>query len=249
MLGDRHRLRLLIPAHIEKAAMRVAQRIVAPARDADAAPAAPAGTVGAQAHAVAPVRQQMRRVQRHLAGGHFAQQARRAPLQGLRRRARRRRIQHRHLARCALVQQRGHRLDVRVGHAPALRHAAQQHVGQRHDAHALVVRHEGAHRREQLGARAPYRAEVERFDEAVAPARGQRLQGHEVGGGEVRRNLRGQRGGVGRNDQLVGRRAAQRQPGHALWRVLIGQRVVAAGVGRLRNAPGHALRIGKSDLL
>ena len=56
----------------------------------------------------------------------------------------RRLVQPRHLARRALVQQRGHRLDARVAHAPAPRRSRQQHVGERDDAHALVVRHEGA---------------------------------------------------------------------------------------------------------
>ena len=83
MLRDRHRMAghpcaRCRPAQVEEAAMRVAQRVVAPARDAGAAPAAPAGAVGAQRHAVAAVGQQVRRLQRGCAGKHLAQQARSA---------------------------------------------------------------------------------------------------------------------------------------------------------------------------
>ena len=65
----------------------------------------------------------------------------------------------------------------------------------------------------------------------------------------VRRDQRGQRRRIGGDHQLVGRCAAQRQAWHALRCVLVGERVVAPGIGRLRNAPGHVVRLGERDLL
>ena len=48
------------------------------------------------------------------------------------------------------MEQRTDRLDVCIGHAPALRWSAEQYVGKRHNAHALMVRHIGRHRRERV---------------------------------------------------------------------------------------------------
>ena len=46
----------------------------------------------------------------------------------------------------------------------------------------------------------------------------------------VRHQLQGQSAGIGRDDELLGGRAPQRQSRYAVRRVLIGQRVVAAGM-------------------
>ncbi len=191
----------------------------------------------------------MRGWHRGLARHHLAQQARRARggCQCGRRRGGRR--QARHLARGALVQQRRDGFQMRIGHAPALGHAIEQHIGQRHDAHALVVGHEGVDRRERAALGLARRCEVERLDEAVAPARRELLQSMQILRGLVRGDLRGQHRGVGRDHEFVCRRAAQRQAWHALRRVLVGQGVVAAGVGRLADAPGHLVRRGEGDLL
>ena len=62
-------------------------------------------------------------------------------------------------------------------------------------------------------------------------------------------DLGGERGGVGRDDELVVRRSAQRQARHALRRVLIGEGVVAAGVRRFRDAPRHVVLARERDLL
>ena len=250
MPGDGHRPLAATPAQVKEAAQRIAQRVVAPARIADLAPAAPARAVGAQRHAVAPVGEHVGGLQRAGARHHFAQQTRyAAALQGAWQRARWRRVQHRDLARRAFVQQRRHRSHVGIGHAPALRHAAQQHIGQCHDGHALVVRHERAHGRESLGAGLPRRREVERLDKAVLCTRVQCLQRRKIKAGGVRGNLRRQAGCVGRDHQFVAGRAAQRQAGNPLRRVLVGQRVVAGGIGRLGDAPGHVLRPRIGNLL
>ena len=147
------------------------------------------------------------------------------------------------------MQQRGHRFDVRVAHAPAPRCAIQQHIGDGDDAHALVVGHESVDAGETDGGGLAGGAEVERFDEAVARARGQRLQHSEVFDRAVRCDLRRERGGVRRDHQFVGWCAAQREAWHALRCVLVGERVVTGGVGRLRDAPGHVVFVCEPDLL
>ncbi len=249
VLRERDGARLPVPAQMEEAAEGVAQDIVARAGHHVAAPAAGARAVGAQRDRVAAVRQQVGRLDRRHARKDVAQHARAALAQGVGRRARRRLVQPRHLARGALVQQRRHRLDPRIAHAPAARRPGQQHVGQGDDAHALVMRHEGLDPGDALVARLARRRVVERLDEAVAAARLRRLETAQVGGGAVRRDLGGERGGVGRDHQLVDRRAAQGERGNALRRVLVGEGVVAAGVGRFGDAPGHVMPSGEGDLL
>ena len=249
VLGDRHGLRLAIPAHVEERAVRVAQQVVARARDADVAPAAPARTIGAQRDAVAAVREQVRRRQRHHARHELAQHAGHATLARVGRGLGRRFEQHRDLTWRTLVQQRADGLDVRVRHAPTARRAVEQHVGDRDDAHALVVRHEGVDAGEAAGVVLATGAEVERLDETVAGARRQRLHQREVRDREVRRDLCRECSRIRRDHELVGRCAAQCRARHALRRVLIGERVVARRVGRLRDAPGHVVLARERDLL
>ena len=180
MLGDGDQLRLLVPAQIEKAAVSVAQCVVAPTRDTQLAMLAAARPIGAQRQAVAPVGQHMGWLHRTGAGQHVAQQTRRPLLQGRQCRAAAGGRQGGDFARWALMQQGRYGLDMRVGHAPALRHTAQQHVGQCHDAHPLVMRHEGAHRSASTRIGLARRREVERLDEPVVFARPELLQCREI---------------------------------------------------------------------
>ena len=138
---------------------------------------------------------------------------------------------------------------MRIGHAPALPHAVQQQIGQRDQAHALVVGHEGADRCEGRILGLARRRVVQRFDKAVAGAWRQNLQALEVGHGQARRQRRSQRRGIRRDDQFVRRGWPHGQARHPLRRVLVGQRVVTGRVGRFTDAPGNALPTGKRDLL
>ncbi len=250
MAAHRHRRLAALQTHVHEAAAGVAQGVVAPARDAGGTPLAPARAVGAQAHAVAPVGEQVRGLQRLCAGHHRAHMVLRTALQGFQRQVGQRLVhQGRQGARRTFVQQRGDRFQVRVRHAPALRHAPTQHVGQRHDGHALVVGHVGAHRRAGAALRLARGGEIERLDEPVSTACREAGEVAHVLAGQARIDQRGQRGGVGRDHLLGQRRAAQRQPGHALRRVLVGQRVIAPGVGTLGHSPGHGLSLRMRDLL
>ena len=147
------------------------------------------------------------------------------------------------------MQQGRDRLQVRVGHAPALRRPVHQNMGQGHDGHALVVGHERAHRYIGLCAGAPWHRVVQRLDEPVAAACTEFFQRGKVLRCRVGRNQGGQGRGVGCDHQFVGGSPAQCQSGHALRGILVSQGVVAGGVGRLRNAPRHALLAGKGHLL
>ena len=249
MLGQRHRQGVTRTAQVEEAAAVVAQRVVAAACDVRRAQAAEAGAVGAQRHAVAAVGHDLRALQRVRARVHLARQA----LAGVAGFAARHGggglLQPGHLTRHALLQQRCHGGQPRIGHGPMPGQAVQQHIGQRHQRHALVVGHEGADecvrmaavRGGGVGGAAGLAAGgvVQRFDEAPGAACTQRLQPAQVGHGGARRDQRRQRGGVRGDHALVGRRAAQRQARHALRRVLVGQAAVGRGVGRFADAPGH----------
>ena len=245
VLGQREERAALGSAKVEKVTPGIAQRVVAPAVDAHAPAAAGACAVGAQAHAVVAVGQQLRRLDRMLTRRQHAHEQWRSRLQRDRQRVGRRCMQTRDLARGALVQQRDGGLDVRVGHAPALRHAVQQHVGQRHQRHALVVGHEGLdadqRRALHLAAALARGREVQRLEKTQPAARAKALECRQVQAGVVRCDLGRQRSGVGRDHQLVGRCAAQCQSRHTLRRILVGQGVVAARVGRFRDSPGHTM--------
>ena len=150
--GDRYRTAACGPAQVEETAMGVAQRVIPPAIDPDLAPAAAAGTVGAQRHAVAAVRQHHASAPIAVDARHQLRSAtcRRTPSAAAAGRRCRGDIQHRHLAWRALVQQRRHGLDRARRPCPsAAPMPSEQHVGQRDDAHALVVCHESAHRGER----------------------------------------------------------------------------------------------------
>ena len=264
MLGERHRRRLARPAQVQKAAIGVARSIVAPARDVDRAEPAPAGSVRTQGDVVATVRQQLRGGHGHLLRPH-------ATLHhlGILRhcvrvhtlRALQWISQARQLVRYALLQQRRHGGQARVGHAPAAWRALQQHIGQSDQGHALVVRHEGADEREAavtvlaavqnagLPSDLAFWAVVQRLDEAAGAACLQAIEHPHVGQCRQRVEHRRQRAGVGRHHQLIGWRAAHGQAWHALRRVLVGERVVHRRVGAFREAPGHAALAAIGDLL
>ena len=126
-------------------------------------------------------------------------------------------------------------------HAPALRHAAHEHIGQRHDSHALVVGHVSADQREFLAMGLAFGREVQRLVKAVAAARRQCSQRAKVVAGRTCVHQCGQRRGIRGNHQLAHGREAQCQSGHTLRGILVCQRVIAPGIGAFGNAPGHVL--------
>ncbi len=220
-------------------AMLAAQRVVAPARNSQPHPVRGPRAVGAQQHRRAAVGQQ----------GHRLQCAR-ARLQRAGRQRRRvgelvepgidprrwwpQRLDHR---RHRLVQQRRDRTDLRVAHEPAPRRAVVQRVRQRQQRHALVVRHEGGDAALRGPALLARRGVVERLDETEAVARAVLFEPAQVGPGLPRCDLQRQHRRIRRDHTLVLRRAPQRQRRGALRPVLVGQRDIALGMGRLGHAP------------
>ena len=256
VLGDGHWRRAARQAQVEEAAQRVTQRVVAAAVDPNATPAAVACAIGTQGDAVAAVAQHVGGLYRVGTGQDLAQRPGRAVLQGQQGplgQTGRQVKAGRHFTWWAFVQQGRHRLQLWVAHAPALCHTVHQRVGQRDDAHALVVGHEGADGREfGLGVAAtaqPGAGVVQGFDEAMALPCAQRCQPAQVGQRPARRQLRSHHGGVRRHHAVFRWCAAQGQPRHTLGRVLVGQAAVARRVGRLGNAPGQVLRLPVVDLL
>ena len=210
-------------AQIKKAAITVAQHVVAPARDVAALPAADACATGAQGDVVTPVGQQMR--------GFPAGQCRidvarvkhgRAALAvGLGRQARVGAFND--LARRAFVQQGFMRGHLRLGAKPAPGCVIAQHVAQRHQRHALVVGHEGLNDVVGLLFRLTRQREVQRFKQAQVTARAQFFKPHQVGDGRCGLEQCGQHGGIRGNHPIGQRGAPQRQAWHAKGRILVGQ--------------------------
>ena len=249
VLADRYRVVRTLAPQVEEAAVGVAQGVVAPARDVDAVETAPACAVATQRDAVAAVGQQLSglqcRLARHHRGARGICQRRAVVAHGRGWRLQ----QARDFARHAFLQQRCYRRQTRVAHAPAPWRAVQQHIGQRDDGHALVVGHHGVDRRAAAAAGLALGGEVDRFDETHRAARMQGLQPAQVGHSGAGLEHRRQRAGVGRHHQFVGRGTAQCQSRHALRRVLVGQGVVAGGIGRLGHAPRQALGLRVVPLL
>ena len=118
---------------VEKAAVSVAQQVVAPARHVQPVPSAGAGAAGAQRHRVAAVGQQMSGLPAVGQRAYLARLEYRQLLAvaGLGRMARIGALDD--LARRALVQQHFVRHHQRIGGKPATRGIGAQHVAQRHD--------------------------------------------------------------------------------------------------------------------
>ena len=237
---------------IEIAAERVAGRILAPARDRAFVPGAVAAARGRDHDGVAAVRQQVhdRRgggdvVDAALALGRLLDDLGRDALlldgAGPRRRP----------GHLFLEQQLGS-LDARVG-VEARRHRSSaghrgERVGQRDDGHALVVRHEGAHDFEARAVGQPFGREVDALVEAEAAARAEPLQALEVADRGQRRVHGCERRRIGRDHELPLEAAFQAEAGHAEGRILVSELGIAHVVGRLGNAPGHALGGAVVDL-
>jgi hypothetical protein len=229
--------------------MRIAQPVVAPAVDPDLAPAAPAGAVGAQRHVVAAVRQHQGRLDRGRARRHLAQQAARvAPLRLLA--ALQRPASHTASTPRAARARAAGRPPPRWARWPCPS-AAPPSSSTLASATMLMpwwwaMKVPTTVKRSAPVWRAGVKSSASKSRSArarpVAPARRSWPKAWRV-------DLRGQRRGIGRHHQFVGRRAAQREPGHALRRVLVGERVVAPGIGRFGDAPGHVQRPGEPDLL
>ena len=156
-------------ADVAEAAIAVARRILAPTRDRQIAPAAVPAAGAGHDHVVAAVGQQMG-VHRRAAGiGEHAHRARLFGRSGSRgpRFAGVRKDRRAGLGNAFLQQQIG-RPQHGIGQEAALHGLVEQHVGQRQQTHAFVMRHELPQGDTIRAGRTPRRREVDRFVESAS---------------------------------------------------------------------------------
>ena len=108
-----------------------------------------------------------------------------------------------------------------------------QHIRDRDQDHALVMRHESAHDDEVLALGHATRREVQRFIPAEAAAGAELRQHFEISQGGARIHHRRERGRIGRDHGIVAKPALQSQTRDAEAHVLIGQFDVASVERRL----------------
>ena len=223
------------------AAPVVARRVLAPARDAEIPPAAVAGAGCRHHHRIAPVRKQVclrRRVAGRVQATNFGEwrivDPRRRPyFLGAR-------VGHGDISRRALLQQQFRRAHRRLVVKPSAHDSVQQHVGDRDDRHALVVRHEGAHDRAVRSGGHAAAGVVDRLVVAIAAERAGRGQPVEIDH-RLRRFDHGRQGRcIRRDDGVRAESPLQAESRHAEVRVLVGEFEVAGVVSGFGDAPGHA---------
>ena len=149
------------------------------------------------------------------------------------------------VARRALLQEQlgglHHRLAVE-----ALAHAAvEQHVGERDERHALVVRHVGADHRDARALGEARARVVERLVEAVRAPAARARELDEVARRRGGIDHRRQRRRVRRDHQVLAEPALEPEPGHAEARVLVGEVEVAHVVRGLGDAPRDAAGLSR----
>ena len=115
------------------------------------------------------------------------------------------------------------RCDLGLGAEPAPGCIKAQHIAQRHQRHALVVRHKGLDDAEGLPFGLARGGEVERFEHAQFASPAQRFEPPQIGHRRCRFKQRGQHSGVRRHHAVGQRRAPHRQTRNAKRRILVGQ--------------------------
>ena len=143
------------------------------------------------------------------------------------------------IARRPLLQQQLGRLDDGFGVKSRAHRAAVQRVGDRHQRHALVMRHVRAHDGDALAFGHARRRIVQRFVPAEMTEAACCEQPREVLRRGFRIDHRRQRRRVWCDHRVLAQPALQPESGHAEVRVLIGELEVARVVCGLRDSPRH----------
>ena len=149
-------------------------------------------------------------------------------------------------ARDALVEEELRSAHQRIGVEAALPDLAAQGVGERTEAHAEVVGHEGLHHRARLAWIGP--GVIQRISESVRPESAPAFQRPEVGERPCRLDHRRQRRGVRRDDQVGVESSLERQVRHPEGPVLVGPEAIADVIAALADAPGHRVARAVDDL-
>ena len=135
----------------------------------------------------------------------------------------------------ALMQQQLNRFHQRIGVEARLPDIIQQHVRQRNQRHADVMRHVRANER-QARARGGARV-VKRVAETVLAECPQSLQRAQIVQRQWRVDLRRERRRIRRNDKITAQSALECEVGNAECAVLVGLMAVANVVRALAHAP------------
>src|SRR3954452_10710206 len=115
----------------------------------------------------------------------------------------------------------------------------QQRIGDGDDRHALVVSHEGTHRRDALAFGYPARRVIQGFVKAIPSARTDTREALEISRCSGGIDHRCERRRVWRNYHVFCKTALQSEARDAEVRILISELQVACVVGGFRNSPWH----------
>ena len=152
------------------------------------------------------------------------------------------------VARRALLQKQFSRLDDRLGMKPRPHRAVQHGVGNGHNRHALMMRHEGVDYRDAFALRKARRRVVQSLVEPVGALRADLSQTLQIGDRRPRIDHRSQSGCVGRYDSVFTKAALQPKARNPEIGVLIGQFQIARVIGGFGYAPGQREFCGVGDL-
>ena len=224
-------------AHIAKRAPGIAGGVFTPARNRQVFPAAVAATRVRNHHVISAVRQQL----------HFRHARVRVGKDPKGRIGRRRSGSQAGEFGCvgmecrgsgdALLQQQRGRLELQVRLESLLHRTIQQHISQRQETHALVMRHERADHGASLPARQTRLGVVYRLIESISSFTILLRESLQIQARLLRRDHQGHRGSVGRDHQVFRQSAFKAEAGYAECTVLIVEMNVDRVVPRLRNAP------------
>ena len=240
----------LIPRRPDRAALDIPQEeigspvipgdVFPPSGDAKPRAPAVARARGRQHHRIPAVREQVRPRRgvvrrRELTEGRFHE----LPHMGRRLHLFRTRSRHCHVPGHALLQEKLGRLDDGLAVEPRPHHPIAEHIRERDDGHALMVRHVGANDCHRRPGREPGRRVVERLVESVESPSAHGDEARKVAGGGARVDHGGQSGRVGRDDQVLAEAPLKAQTRNPEVRILVGQVEIAHVVRRFGDAPGN----------
>lgn len=137
---------------------------------------------------------------------------------------------------------------MRVGDKAFLHRRIAQHVVQRQQRHALVMRHERAHQRVLFATRHARGRVVDRFVQTETPVESQRLQLLQIAAGRIRFDHQCHRAGIRGDHQILAQPALEPEPGYTEGAVLIIAPRIDRVVARFGHAPRHRARRAIADL-
>ncbi len=152
------------------------------------------------------------------------------------------------IPRKSLLQKEFGRSNLGLGVKPGPHHPIEKNVGQRHEGHPLVMRHERPHHNHFFVVRKTRGCVIQRIVETEPPIGPLFHQAAEIVRGFERIHHRGQSGGVRGDHQILRKPPLQAKPGNAKGGVLVRKVKVLRVEGGLGNAPGDMALFSVGDL-